>query len=416
MALTIKQLNEFIKTKLPNNMLTVKGEIRQPKISGGHMYMMMKDDTSMISCAIWKSKINDIIKTLKDGDMIEAKGILDFYVPRGEIKFIINSVTKEKTIGDLFAEFEKMKVDFKNLGYFDRKLKIPTIIRKIAIITSMNGAAIHDFLHTLENNKSLVECDKIDMVVQGNDCPGNIIKYLNNNDMMKYDIVIITRGGGSMEDLWGFNDKKLIETIYNRNYVLLSAIGHRVDTTLIDFAADISCATPSLAAQYIVDNNKKYIDDLDNIKNRTYSNLITDINKKLNILNRYDNIKNEFNDTLKNKIVNYKQNIIYKIRNKLVLLNQYDNFKNNFSEKLINKINNYKKTLIYEIKNRLVHLDRIEEKYKENITLYSSSSNTRYSSNIILTNDDFKMIIKENKPFMIVWNGIGVEVNGYRKV
>jgi exodeoxyribonuclease VII large subunit len=372
MALSIKQLNEFIKTKLPNNMLTVKGEIRQPKISGGHMYMTMKDDTATISCVVWKSKINDDIKTLKDGDMIEAVGTLDFYVPRGEIKYIIQKIKKDKSIGDMFAEFEKMKAEFKKLGYFDRKLKIPQVIRKIAIITSMNGAAIHDFMHALENNKSMIECDKIDMVVQGADCPRNIVEYLNNNDMKKYDIVIITRGGGSMEDLWGFNDKSLIETIYDRDYVVMSAIGHMVDTTLLDFASDITCATPSLAAQYIVDHNKYYLDTLNNIKNRSHMTLVGDINKKLLLLDRYDNIKNEFTDKLLNKMKNYKQNIIY------------------------------------EIKNRLVHLDRIEERHKEHIALYSDNKN--------LTSDDFGEIVTMNKPFTIVWNGIVVNVSGYNVV
>ncbi len=404
-ALTIKQLSEFIKTKIPNNLLPIKGEIRQPKISGGHMYMMMKDDTATISCVIWKSKMTDIIAKLKDGDMIEAKGTLDFYVPRGELKFIISSITKDKTIGDMFAEFEKMKLDFTKQGYFNKKLPQPQIIRKIAVITSKTGAAIHDFTHALANNKSLVECDIIDMVVQGADCPGNIIKYLSSNDMTKYDIVVITRGGGSMEDLWGFNDRKLIETIYNRNYVVLSAIGHMVDTTILDFAADITCATPSLAAQYIVDNNKRYIDSMNDIKNRIYSNLISAMNKKINILNRYDMIKNEFKDTLKNKIINYKQSIIYEIKNKLVLLNSYDMIKSDFNDQLIQKLKNYEQNLIYEIKNKLIELERIEEKYKENITLYND--------NIILTHETFNDVIKDKKPFTIIWNGVIVEVKEY---
>jgi exodeoxyribonuclease VII large subunit len=368
-ALTIKQLSEFIKTKIPNTFLTVKGEIRQPKISGGHMYMMMKDDTATISCVIWKSKMTDIISKLKDGDMIEAKGTLDFYVPRGELKFIISTITKEKTVGDMFAEFEKMKSDFTKQGYFNKKLPLPEVIRKIAVLTSKTGAAIHDFTHALSNNKSLVECDIIDMVVQGADCPRNIVEYLNNNDMKKYDIVIITRGGGSMEDLWGFNDKKLIETIYNRDYVVLSAIGHMVDTTLLDFAADVTCATPSLAAQYIVDYNKQYIDKLSNIQNKYHTNIIHEVNKRLNILTRYENIKYELNENLKNKVKNYKQNIIY------------------------------------DIKHRLVQLDRLKDKYNDHIGFYSDS--------MMLDFNGFSDIVNNKKPFTIVWNNIVITVNDY---
>lgn len=369
MALTIKQLNEFIKTKLPNSALTVKGEIRQPKISGGHMYMMMKDDTGMISCVIWKSKMNDMIQTLKDGDVIETIGTLDFYAPRGEIKFVIQKVKKHNTVGDMFAEFEKMKNFFTNLNYFNKKLKIPQIIRKIAIISSLNGAAIHDFIHVLENNKCMVECVKIDMVVQGADCPRNIIEYLANNNMHEYDMVVITRGGGSMEDLWGFNDKKLIETIYNRNYVVMSAIGHMVDTTLLDLVSDISCATPSLAAQYIVDNNKKYMETIIDMKNKLHMALISEITKILNILNRYDNIKIDFHD------------------------------------ELLNKMKQYNQTIIYDIKNELIHLDKIEDRHKEHVALYCD--------NTILTHDKFNDIIKLNKPFTIVWNGTIVTIKTY---
>ncbi len=405
MVLTIKQLSELIKSKLPNNVLEVKGEIRQPKISGGHMYMMMKDDTGMISCIIWKSKITDTIKTLKDGDMITAKGTLDFYIPRGEIKFIVNSIIKELNIGDMYAEFEKMKIEFKKLGYFDKKINCPRVINKIAVLTSMNGAAIHDFIHTLESNKCLVSCDKIDMIVQGSECPNNIVKYLQNNDMTKYDLVIITRGGGSIEDLWGFNDKKLIETIYNRNYPVLSAIGHRVDTTILDFTADISCATPTLAAQYIVDNNRKYIEQLNETKQKVYSNLILNINRNINKLNSFANIKNELNETLKNKLINYKQNINYEIKNRLVLLNGYNMIKSDFNDKLIQKLKNYKQNLIYEMKNKLIELERIEERYKENITLYND--------NIILTHETFNDVIKDKKPFTIIWNGVIVEVKEY---
>ena len=320
MAITIKRLTELIKGSLPMQQFNIRGEVRQPKISGGNMYLTMKDESSTIACIIWRTQKTDVISALKDGDMIEAIGKIDYYFPRGQVSFVIKSIIKEKTIGDLFAEFELMKFELKKNGYFDKKMQIPSIIRKIALITSMTGAAVHDFIHVLTNNKSLIDITKIDVQVQGCECPKMIIEYLNNNDMTKYDMVVITRGGGSMEDLWGFNDKKLIDTIHKRNYPVVSAIGHMVDTTLLDYVADITCATPSLAGQYIVDMNMKYINKINTIKNTLHDNLFNSININLNLLNRYENIKTEFIEQLNNKQNLYKNNIIFEIKNSILKL------------------------------------------------------------------------------------------------
>lgn len=371
MTITLKQLGEIIKYKLPTDKFIIKGEIRQPKISSGHMYLILKDETHMINCIIWKTKLNETIRSIKDGDMVSIKGNLDYYAPRGEIKLIVSSLEKNDVVGDLYKLFETMKTEFKNNGYFDKKLKLPICIKNILVLTSMNGAAVHDFNYALNNNHSLITSTIIDVQVQGSECPKQIIEYLKNNDVSKYDIIVITRGGGSMEDLWGFNNKELIETIYHRNYPVLSAIGHMVDTTLLDYVADISTPTPSLAAQYIIDYNKKYIEELQNIKQSIHQKLFNNINDNLLKLNKLSNIKNDFIDNIKNNTLNLK-----------------------------NKIE-------FNIKNNMMKLDMILAKY-DNIILYKDNTKLEY--------DNFTNIINTNQSFILVWKDKIIKINNYELI
>ncbi len=372
MSITLQKLGDIIKNKLPNTNYIIKGEISRPKIyPSGHMYFTLKDDTYNISCKLWKSNMTNDIKKLENGDLIEVNAKLDFYSERGEISLIISQIKKLDNIGDLHAMFETMKIEFKKLGYFDKKIKINDCIKNIAVLTSLNGAAIHDFMYALENSKSLISVDKINVIVQGDGCPKEIINYLNKNDMSKYDMVVITRGGGSMEDLWGFNNNDLIECVYHRTYPVLSAIGHMVDTTLLDFAADISAPTPSLAAQYLIDHNIKYLDNIKETKNKLLYALTNHINKQVNILDR---IKNDNNSKLKES-----------------LKNKMESMKNN-----INDI----------IKSNLNKLELMIIKMDNNLFISDMNDN-------VLEFNDFNNIIHHNKKFKLSWNGLSIIIDTY---
>ena len=230
---------------------------------------------------------------------------------------------------------------------------------------------MHDFEYAINNAKSLVDITKFDVQVQGIDCPKQIIECLNDDDFSKFDLIVITRGGGSMEDLWGFNDKKLIETIYKRNKPILAAIGHMIDTTLIDYVADISCPTPSLAAQYIIDYNRKYVESINNHKQELYNKLINNINKDLAKLEKLGNKKKEFKIFIENKLDRYK-NII-----------------------------------IYEIKYNLLKLDKIKNQYNNNnIYIYKENENINY--------EQFKEIVNNKQPFSIIWNNTIINVINYQ--
>lgn len=350
----IKDLSELIKKNIPKNKINLTAEVREPKIRGGNMYLTLKDDNGYINSIVWKSNITPEIRELKEGSKINVIGNLNFYQGRCSLSFVISKLLSLEGKGELMEEYENTFKYYNDKGYFldSKKLKPPKIIKKILILTSKEGAAIQDFYYGIENGGINIEHELVNVIVQGNDCPSNIIKYLEDNVINKdldYDLIVLTRGGGSFEDLFGFCKPELIECVSKLNIPLLSAIGHQVDTTLVDYIADIVAPTPSLAAQYIVDYNKKYVDELKYIKLSLMEQIRDDINEKnLEINNyknkliiNYENIKEYCYNSLKNLIIESKMNLI-KIKNKY---NQKDIILTS-DNKVINNDKEFKNILI----------------------------------------------------------------------
>ena len=335
---TVSELSEYIKTIVANKKIKVCGEVSQPKISGGHLYFSLKDDNSNIKSIIWKSKNIDKTK-IEQGQKVTLDCKLDYYNNGGTVNLLVDKIIIEEDMGSLFKRYDDIKNEFIKKGYFDKehKLSLPKIIKNIHIITSENGAALQDFLYTLGNNNCNINYTISDVMVQGIDCPKNICSVLANNMFDNIDIIIITRGGGSFEDLFGFSQPELIESVYNFRYdiPILSAIGHMVDNPLLDLVADISTPTPSLAAQFIVDHNKKYIDKLHNIKITMRDKLLETININKNILLRFNdtlyrhfvNFKNSCKETIKDRI--NKQLLELKCYESRIDMLQSNDFKNN---------------------------------------------------------------------------------------
>lgn len=375
--MNINELSLLIKKSLPKENIKLTAEVRQPKISNGHMYLNLKDNSGMINACIWKSNITDNIKDLEDGDNIKVKGKLNYYSGRGSLNFIIDKLLEKKGEGDLKVQYKKIMKDFESKGYFleNKKIKIPERLNNILLLTSKNGAAIEDFYHTLENSNCKINHTLIDVIVQGSECPSNICKVLNNPDTFKnsYDMIVITRGGGSFEDLFGFCQPELIETVYKLNIPVLSAIGHQVDTTLLDYVSDYVAATPSLAGQFIVNHNKKYLDTLKVKKNIILHNLLKNINNKLQILNSYENKIREYTYDLNNMKLNYKHKLIQNINNKVLYL-----------DNLLNKYNNDNNIELYNTKNKLLK-----------------------------TKEDFINLCNNNKKFIIKWGDTVIKVRSY---
>ena len=323
--LTVSEFCQQIKDFLPSKKFMVTGEVNQLKNSHGHHYFTFKDNDNIINATIWKSKIESLKIVIKEGDKITVDGKLDFYSIGGKINFIIDKVITNDGIGELLKKYQKIKNDFEKKGYFDpiTKLKLPNYIKNILLLTSESGAAYHDFIYGLENAKSNVNVELIDVIVQGIDCPKNICEQLENIKLknVNYDLVILTRGGGSFQDLFGFSQSELIETIHNFNLPTLSAIGHQIDNPLSDLVCDYSAPTPSLAAQFIVDYNKNYL--------KSYQKILKEITNVMNIklINKLEKVNNLFEKLNKKWFSferNNKQNLINELNTMLRKLNTFE--------------------------------------------------------------------------------------------
>jgi len=263
---SVSKLADFIKKTLSKK-VRIQGEISQPKISSGHLYCKFKDQYSTISGIVWKFNSSINKDDICEGKKLTIEGKLDFYGVSGTTNLIIDKIITQEGQGELYKNYEKIKQDFLDKGYFDlvHKKELPIVIKNILILTSESGAALQDFLYNLDHQGSKVQYDLVDVKVQGSECPSQICDTLKNVTKI-YDLVVITRGGGSFEDLFGFSQPDLIESVYNFHLPVLSAIGHQVDNPLLDLVADFKAPTPSLAAQFIVDHNRSYLQELQTIK------------------------------------------------------------------------------------------------------------------------------------------------------
>ena len=374
--LEIKQLGEEIKNSLPDSSFKVIGEVSQPKNFRGNIYLNLKDNFCSIKSIIWKSKYETFKTKIKDGDKIIVKGKLDFYGANGSVSFIIEKLEKHDGEGELYQLYQQYKKEFEIRGYFkkENKIQLPKKIESILLITSEQGAAIQDFIYALENNNSKLDYKIIDVPVQGSSCPKVIIDKLNSVDQ-NYDSVVITRGGGSFEDLFGFSQPELVEAIHNFDQPVISAIGHQVDTSLLDLVADCCCPTPSLAAQYIIDVNKKFISELEVVRDELKDILIDQFNLQNRELNKC-------NERLTKIIISF------------------DKIQQNFHADLLKQLTSYSMKLkILDLK--LSNLINDDKPIIKNINDES------------IKFEQFNEIINEKDDFIIEWNGKKITITNY---
>jgi len=316
--LSVTDFCQIIKDFIPNKKFTVSGEVNQLKNSHGHLFFTFKDSETCINTTIWKSKVESLKIQINEGDKITIEGKLDFYTLGGKLNFIVDKIITNNGIGDLLKKYQKIKDDFQKKGYFDseNKLKLKPCIKNILLLTSESGAAYQDFLYGLENAHSKVTVTLIDVIVQGNDCPKNICEQLEKIKI-NYDLVILTRGGGSFQDLFGFSQPELIESIHNFTQPTLSAIGHQIDNPLSDLVCDYSAPTPSLAAQFIVDYNKTYLKRYQKISKELINSvnvyLIAELEKTNNLLEKINKKWISFERTNKQILINELNNMIRKL-------------------------------------------------------------------------------------------------------
>lgn len=405
---TVSEINDVVKKALHvefrNKTVTITGEISNIKPSGRHTYLTLKDDNTSIQVVFWGSHLDN-----KHGDNVEIAGRIEYYVKNGNVNLIGTSI-KNIGIGSLHTEYEKIKNDYNQKGYFNNRKPLPSSVKKIGIVTSEGGAAIRDFLYVLENNGFSGDVYVYDCIVQGSRCPISVAagvkffnspffvessstnstsssstntdiiekntikskskkqikdssdsidsdpfeisdnvkakaksdkvmdKFINDSDETEVDLIVVTRGGGSFEDLMGFSHPKVIDAIYHSKKYTISAVGHEIDNMLSDFAANYRASTPTNAAEVVSsinDNNRKQLTQLERKVFESKHTMIQELHKFKKNLGRLSNsvvdptkkIEIKLNTTLeratshiKDKLIKYQRTI----RNMKELLNKND--------------------------------------------------------------------------------------------
>lgn len=255
--LTPSQLNALARSLLEDSfpLVEVEGEISNlARPASGHVYLTLKDRNAQIRCALFKPRSQWLRFKPMDGMQVLARGRLTLYEPRGDYQLQLEHMEPAGE-GALQRAFEELKAKLHAEGLFaaERKRPLPTRIARLAVLTSPSGAAIHDVLTVLRRRYPLLEVDVVPVPVQGNDAPARIAAALRALDAAaRHDVILLTRGGGSLEDLAAFNDETLARAIVACHTVTVSAVGHEVDVSIADFAADLRCPTPSAAAESLV--------------------------------------------------------------------------------------------------------------------------------------------------------------------
>lgn len=276
--LKVGELNNYIKRIFAGDMilsnLQVEGEISNFKCHySGHMYFSLKDDKGKIRCVFFKGDNENLDVNLSDGDKVVATGYVSVYEKEGDYQLYVRSI-KSIGQGDLFKAFELLKKELELEGLFDsnNKKELPYMPKKIGIVTSATGAAVRDIITIIKRRFPPCEILIYPSLVQGPNAPSDIIKGLLYLDKLEdIDLIIFGRGGGSLEELFAFNDEKLARTVYNLNTPIIAAIGHETDFTIADFVADLRAPTPSAAAELAVPSTN----DLSRMLNTKYNHLIS---------------------------------------------------------------------------------------------------------------------------------------------
>ena len=251
--LSVSELTQDIKALLEGNFLDIKveGEVSNASTSrSGHTYFTLKDEEAQLSCVIWRGINQRLGIELEDGQQIVAKGDIQVYPPHGKYQLIVQSV-EQAGIGALQKAFEKLKNQLKEEGLFKDKHKktLPSFPFKIGVITSATGAAFHDITNALERRWPAAEVLLHHSSVQGTNAAPELVKAINwFSDAQNVDLLIVGRGGGSLEDLWPFNEEAVARALFACKVPTISAVGHEVDFSISDFVADARAATPTQAA------------------------------------------------------------------------------------------------------------------------------------------------------------------------
>ena len=295
-SISVGALNEQIKTLLEASFerVLVEGELSRITFhNSGHIYFTLKDSTSAISCVMFRGNASKLRFRLEEGLKVIVDGAITLYKPRGSYQINCFSIEPSGQ-GALALAFEQLKNKLSQKGYFEASLKkeLPKFPNRIALITSATGAAVQDMLRIAKSRYPLVEVDIYDVLVQGQNAPLSIANAIALADTKEYDVLVVGRGGGSIEDLWAFNEEIVADAIFKAKTPIVSAVGHEIDTLISDFVADLRAPTPTAAMQMILPDKNELLQYLDSVATQYEQLLAQILNKKeqqlLHLKNLYE--------------------------------------------------------------------------------------------------------------------------------
>jgi exodeoxyribonuclease VII large subunit len=245
----------------------VQGEVSNlSRPASGHVYFSLKDAGAQIRCVMWRSAVQQQTVSARDGDAVVAHGKIGVYETQGSYQLYVDAIQSAGGVGDLYRQFELLKAKLQAEGLFEpaRKRPLPEVPHRIGIVTSATGAALRDMLNVLSRRWPLLEVILAPTQVQGVDAPPQIVAALKRLFARKdLDAIVVARGGGSIEDLWAFNDERVARVIAASPIPVISGVGHETDFTIADFVADVRAPTPSAAAELMTPNRDDYLLTID---------------------------------------------------------------------------------------------------------------------------------------------------------
>lgn len=270
---TVSRLNQTVRLLLEQEMgqVWISGEISnfsQP--ASGHWYFTLKDDAAQVRCAMFRNSNRRVTFRPQHGQQVLVRANITLYEPRGDYQIIVESMQPAGE-GLLQQKFEQLKATLSAEGLFDQQFKkpLPSPARCVGVITSKTGAALHDILHVLKRRDPSLPVIIYPTAVQGDDAPGQIVRAIELANMRnECDVLIVGRGGGSLEDLWSFNDERVARAIFASRIPVVSAVGHETDVTIADFVGDLRAPTPSAAAEMVSRNQQELVRQLQSAQQR----------------------------------------------------------------------------------------------------------------------------------------------------
>ena len=277
---TVSQINRYIRNMFAQDfflgLVSVSGEISNLKYhTSGHIYFTLKEENSVIACVMFAKQRRMLSFRMKEGQKVIVSGKIDVYERDGKYQLYASSI-EDAGEGRLFAEFERLKTRLLEMGMFDESFKqpIPKFVKTIGIVTASTGAAVHDIITVSKRRNPYVQLILYPAIVQGEGAAESIIRGIRILDQRGVDVIIVGRGGGSIEDLWAFNEEKVARAVFECRTPIISAVGHETDFTIADFTADLRAPTPSAAAE-IANQDVRAIVSMLNEKRQTLYKALT---------------------------------------------------------------------------------------------------------------------------------------------